>query len=404
MRRRRNWTHPRKASFDDVDAQLRQLPRDVDLLIDREGGAGRLLAITERRVEYPHVIGVTDVVRHVLWPRSAQRRDTPARIVRDCTQRANTVADHCLSPPFPLVARTTQRCNRGRLEARRCRRSGDGHGRPSYAPPQVHMRRHGVLPGCRSGRHPKKIELPPPKAATSSIAQPNTMVPGQCLRARAHDAHLSMSARAMTSPCARRTDIHARTAAERRRRERLATGVGSSSSNGVSEYVAPSEEGVTYKEKIAAAQLKIDWRFPRPGLLYPWHTRNHFLLGWNAVRVLRERESADPAITQATRRTGLSVASYCMLWLWYLVPTPFAFAINAVLVETVRPLLHRAHKQAVLLDARLKAAAARRSGDDGLFSTATVLAAYHGNANPFDHARQSIRAIIALAFGSSRKA
>ncbi len=172
----------------------------------------------------------------------------------------------------------------------------------------------------------------------------------------------------------------------------------------MSEYVAPSEQGVTYKEKIAAAELKIDWRFPRPGLLYPWHTRNHFLLGWNAVRVLRERESADPAITQATRRTGLSVASYCMLWLWYLVPTPFAFAINAVLVETVRPLLHRAHKQAVLLDARLKAAAARRSGDDGLFSTATVLAAYHGNANPFDHARQSIRAIIALAFGSSRKA
>ena len=40
------------------------------------------------------------------------------------------------------------------------------------------------------------------------------------------------------------------------------------------------------------AMLKVDWRFPRPGILYPLYARNRFLVGWNAVRIMRETEGA----------------------------------------------------------------------------------------------------------------
>ena len=45
----------REAGLDDIDPQARQLPRDVELLVERHRAAGRLLAIAQRRVEDTHV-------------------------------------------------------------------------------------------------------------------------------------------------------------------------------------------------------------------------------------------------------------------------------------------------------------------------------------------------------------
>jgi hypothetical protein len=48
----------REARLDDVDAQPRELMRDLDLLLAVQGDARRLLAVTQRRVEYPYSVGV----------------------------------------------------------------------------------------------------------------------------------------------------------------------------------------------------------------------------------------------------------------------------------------------------------------------------------------------------------
>ncbi len=66
----------RIARLDDVDVQPRQLPGDGQLLPASETGAGRLLAISQRRVEYSHLIGhraLLPVIRE-----DQQRQYTPA--------------------------------------------------------------------------------------------------------------------------------------------------------------------------------------------------------------------------------------------------------------------------------------------------------------------------------------
>lgn len=64
----------RKARLDDVHAQLGELARDVELLLAREGGAGRLLAIAQGGVKDAHVAGVVDAVGDVVGARGVGER------------------------------------------------------------------------------------------------------------------------------------------------------------------------------------------------------------------------------------------------------------------------------------------------------------------------------------------
>lgn len=56
----------RKPGLDDVDAELGELARDVQLLLAGHGGAGGLLAVSEGGVEDADVVGVGDAVGDVI--------------------------------------------------------------------------------------------------------------------------------------------------------------------------------------------------------------------------------------------------------------------------------------------------------------------------------------------------
>ena len=56
-----------EASFDNVDAELGELPGNVDLLLGRQGGARGLLAVAESGVEDANVVGVRDAIWDVIW-------------------------------------------------------------------------------------------------------------------------------------------------------------------------------------------------------------------------------------------------------------------------------------------------------------------------------------------------
>ena len=47
----------REAGLDHVDLEPRELPRDLELLRGGQAGAGRLLAVAQRRVEDPELAG-----------------------------------------------------------------------------------------------------------------------------------------------------------------------------------------------------------------------------------------------------------------------------------------------------------------------------------------------------------
>ena len=71
----------REAGLDDVDLEAGQLARDLQLLGRGQAGAGRLLAVAERRVEDPDAAGRDDRPRPAqrVRPRPAGRRPPPAR-------------------------------------------------------------------------------------------------------------------------------------------------------------------------------------------------------------------------------------------------------------------------------------------------------------------------------------
>lgn len=57
----------REPSLDDVDAELGELARHVELLLGRHGGAGRLLAVAESGVENADIGRVRNAVGDVRW-------------------------------------------------------------------------------------------------------------------------------------------------------------------------------------------------------------------------------------------------------------------------------------------------------------------------------------------------
>jgi len=56
-----------EAGLDNVNAELGELPGDVDLLLGGQGGARGLLAVAESGVEDADVVGVRDAVGDVIW-------------------------------------------------------------------------------------------------------------------------------------------------------------------------------------------------------------------------------------------------------------------------------------------------------------------------------------------------
>ena len=142
-----------------------------------------------------------------------------------------------------------------------------------------------------------------------------------------------------------------------------------------------ADENKTYEDKVSPAMLKVDWRFPRPGLAYPLYTRSKFLVGWNAVKIMRETESMDEATVGRLKRTSLSVLSYCFSWVWYLIPTPLVFLVRNAFAPAL-PILRLCHKAIVLQYAKVKFGRAKRAGaEEGAISS--VLAAYHGSLSYF---------------------
>lgn len=56
-----------EAGFNNVDAELGELPSNVDLLLGRQGGTRGLLAVAESGVEDADVVGVRDAIGDVIW-------------------------------------------------------------------------------------------------------------------------------------------------------------------------------------------------------------------------------------------------------------------------------------------------------------------------------------------------
>jgi hypothetical protein len=65
----------RKTRFDQVDTERRQLPRQLELLVDPHGEAGRLFAVTQGRIEDGEPIG-----RHKSSHDSRTRREVFSQI------------------------------------------------------------------------------------------------------------------------------------------------------------------------------------------------------------------------------------------------------------------------------------------------------------------------------------
>ena len=99
-----------EAGLDDVDAELSELARNVELLLGGHGGAGGLLAVAEGGVEDPYIRGVRDVVRDV-------RRQPPPR------KRGFGAGNGELGIGMMRV------CSEGGLEARMVRGMGGFRGR-----------------------------------------------------------------------------------------------------------------------------------------------------------------------------------------------------------------------------------------------------------------------------------
>lgn len=170
-----------------------------------------------------------------------------------------------------------------------------------------------------------------------------------------------------------------------------------------------ADENKTYEDKVSPAMLKVDWRFPRPGILYPLYARNRFLVGWNAVRIMRETEGTDEAKLRKYERTALSTLSYCFSRLWYLLPTPLVFLFTKVVVAPAQPLVRKLHRAVVLAYARLRLTAASRArakGSRGRSEPAEtsgdiafVLEAYHGSVGPLEVLVDAVKCLKRVAMG-----
>ncbi|QDZ18222.1 hypothetical protein HOP50_01g07240 [Chloropicon primus] len=143
-----------------------------------------------------------------------------------------------------------------------------------------------------------------------------------------------------------------------------------------------ADENKTYKDKLSTLMLQVDWRFPRPGVLYPLYTRSKFLVGWNAVKIMRETESLDEAKLEQLKRTRRSVAWYGIQYLWYLVPTPLVYLYKKLVLGPILPLIRLIHKQVVRTYARI--ALKRAKPGDGNKWVASAMGLYHGRVGWFE--------------------
>eukprot|EP00216_Chloropicon_sp_CCMP2111_P003232 CAMPEP_0198242026 /NCGR_PEP_ID=MMETSP1446-20131203/9008_1 /TAXON_ID=1461542 ORGANISM="Unidentified sp, Strain CCMP2111" /NCGR_SAMPLE_ID=MMETSP1446 /ASSEMBLY_ACC=CAM_ASM_001112 /LENGTH=177 /DNA_ID=CAMNT_0043925145 /DNA_START=113 /DNA_END=643 /DNA_ORIENTATION=- len=151
-----------------------------------------------------------------------------------------------------------------------------------------------------------------------------------------------------------------------------------------------SDDDISYTDKLHPMMLKIDWRFPRPGLFYPVYSRTKFKMSWNAVKCFREQEAnyydseADEVAVYGIPPTFLSLLSYAFMWLWFAIPTPVAFVVNQLVIRPITPVIYHLHKQVVLATARLGAVANKVSGKGDYFSLKSALEMHHGTPSIFE--------------------
>ena len=140
--------------------------------------------------------------------------------------------------------------------------------------------------------------------------------------------------------------------------------------------------GYAAADHLPAHLRSINWRYPRPELLYPTFQRNTLDAGRQFDGVWADfRELYDFGVKRdRVRPPGpLSVASYCLLAAWYqLVPFPVAFLLNKVVLP-IRCVTQALHKQLVLACARLDLWASRTCGDPALWSLQRTMQSYHGS-------------------------
>ena len=157
-----------------------------------------------------------------------------------------------------------------------------------------------------------------------------------------------------------------------------------------------ADENKTYEDKISSTFLKVDWRYPRPGIVYPLYERSQFRVGWNAVRILRETDGPDKSSADQKDRTNLSVLFFCLEWVWYLLPTPLVFLYKKVVLQPLQPLIRWLHKVNIKNYAKLKLSAskkerAKRIGgasvgvvEEKEHTLAMILDAYHGSTGALE--------------------
>lgn len=170
-----------------------------------------------------------------------------------------------------------------------------------------------------------------------------------------------------------------------------------------------ADENKTYQDKIPSTMLKVDWRFPRPGIAYPLFDRTRLLVGWNAVRIMRQNDSLDPEVLQKYERTSLSTFCYCLSWLWYLIPSPLVFLYNKTVLKILTPLARQLHKQSFKMYAKLRLAAIdKKKRKRGISSEvasedahwlSSILEVYHGGKGPLTFIKDCFSYLMILLIG-----
>jgi len=167
-----------------------------------------------------------------------------------------------------------------------------------------------------------------------------------------------------------------------------------------------ADENKTYQDKIPSTMLKVDWRFPRPGIVYPLFERTRLLVGWNAVRILRQNDSLDPKVLRKYERTHVSTFCYCLSWLWYLIPSPLVFLYDKTALRIARPVVRQLHKQAFKLYAKLRLAALEKkkrkhggvSPEDARWLS-SIIEVYHGGKGALSFSRDCFMYLVVLLVG-----
>ncbi len=163
--------------------------------------------------------------------------------------------------------------------------------------------------------------------------------------------------------------------------------------------------GYSAADHLPAHLRAINWRYPRPELLYPTFQRNTLDAGrqfdgiWTDFRELydfgMERDRVRPP-------GPLSVASYCLLAAWYqLVPFPVAFLLNKTVLLPIRWVTQALHKQLVLACARLDLWAARVCDEPSLWSLRRTIQSYHGSLSMAERL-QALALTIAAVWAVSK--